>query len=234
MQLFYDPSLDSGSQQFDFSPEESKHLVRVLRKSVGDQVEITNGRGSLFRAEILSADPRACRASILSHTPSRPKGFSLHMAVAPTKNNDRYEWMLEKATEIGLDRISPIFCEHSERKVLKETRLERVLQSAMKQSQQTRLPRLDPPLPFKDFIQGDFPGQKFIAHCYQGDRHDFKRVALPDRDICVLIGPEGDFSKEEVDLALARGFVPISLGNNRLRTETAALVACAMVNGINS
>ncbi len=234
MQLFYDPSLEPVSKQFDFSPQESGHLVRVLRKTQGDLVHITNGRGSLFEAEILIADQRRCSARIASHTPSSPRRFSLHLAVAPTKMNDRYEWLLEKATEIGLDQISPILCERSERKTIKEERFERVLQSAMKQSLRTQLPKLNPLRSLKDFLQEDLPGLKFIAHCGEGDKMELKRVAQSDRDITVLIGPEGDFTKEEVDLARAKGFVPISLGSHRLRTETAALLACAVVNTINN
>ena len=233
MQLFYGPSLDNGAKTFTFPPQESKHLVRVLRKATGDRIHITNGRGDLFVAEILRADPSGCSAQIISHTKSVPKRFKLHLAVAPTKISDRYEWMLEKATEIGLDEISPILCHHSERRYIKAERMEKVLQSAMKQSQQTRLPRLHPLRPFQEFLEGDFPGLKFIAHCHQGDKRELKRVAQADTDITVLIGPEGDFSKEEVALAQAKGFVPISLGNNRLRTETAAILACATINTIN-
>ena len=233
MQLFYDPDLEDTTRTFTFPAQESKHLVRVLRKGPGDRIHITNGRGDLFQAEILRADPGNCSAQIVSHTKSLPKGFRLHLAVAPTKMNDRYEWMLEKATEIGLDEISPIVCQHSERRTIKADRMEKVLQAAMKQSQQTHLPRLHPLCSFQEFLERDFPGLKFIAHCQAGDREELKRVARADTDITVLIGPEGDFSPEEVDLARAKGFVPISLGHNRLRTETAAILACATINTIN-
>lgn len=234
MQLFYDPSLDPDSNQFDFSSQESGHIVRVLRKTQGDRVHITNGRGSLFEAEILLADPRRTKAKIVAQTQSRPRGFSLHLAVAPTKMNERFEWLLEKATEIGLDQISPILCDRSERKTIKGERLERVLQSAMKQSLRTHLPKLHPLQSLKDFLDEEHPGLKFIAHCDEGDKMDLKRVAQPDRDITVLIGPEGDFSKEEIALARAKGFVPVSLGDHRLRTETAALLACAIINTVNN
>jgi len=233
MQLFYDPTLDSTAGTFTFPAPESKHLVRVLRKGPGDLVHITNGKGELFQAEILRPDPNGCLAKIVSHTKSVPKRFKLHLAVAPTKMNDRYEWMLEKATEIGLDEISPILCHHSERRTIKAERMEKVLQAAMKQSQQTRLPLLHPLVSFQEFLEGDFPGLKFIAHCHQGDKKELKRVARADTDITVLIGPEGDFSKEEVARAQAKGFEAISLGNNRLRTETAAILACATINTIN-
>jgi len=234
MQLFYDPDLDNSAKTFTFPAQESKHLVRVLRKREGDRVHITNGRGDLFQVEILLADPTGCRAQIISHERSVPKRFKLHLAVAPTKMNERYEWMLEKATEIGLDEISPLRCDRSERKTIKGDRLEKVVQAAMKQSLQTRLPLLHPLRPFEEFIAGDFPGLKFIAHCGTGDKMELKRVARADTDITLLIGPEGDFSPREIAQAQARGFVPISLGNNRLRTETAAILACAIINTINT
>ncbi|RIV74427.1 16S rRNA (uracil(1498)-N(3))-methyltransferase [Flagellimonas aequoris] len=234
MQLFYNPSLDNSTKQFVFPPEESKHIARVLRKTEGDIVHITNGKGYLFEAEILVPDQKRCKVKIVSESKSVPKRYSLHMAVAPTKMNDRFEWFLEKATEIGIDEITPLFCDHSERKTVKLERMERVLQSAMKQSLQTVLPKLNPPMSFKDFMETDNTGLKFIAHCDEGEKMELKRRVIADMDITILIGPEGDFSKEEIDAAKAKGFVPISLGNNRLRTETAAIVACTTVNVINS
>lgn len=234
MQLFYDPSLDNSVKQFTFSPEESRHIVRVLRKTEGDVVQITNGKGHLFEAEILLPDQKKCVAQIISRTKTIPKRYSLHLAVAPTKMNDRYEWLLEKATEIGVDEITPVICDHSERKKIKPERMERVIQSAMKQSLQTVLPKFNPEISYKEFLEREFTGLKFIAHCHNDEKMELKRRVIADMDITILIGPEGDFSKEEVDLARGKGFVPISLGNNRLRTETAAIVACATVSTINS
>lgn len=234
MQLFYSPDLDNSTKQFVFPPEESKHIARVLRKTEGDIVHITNGKGYLFEAEILVPDQKRCKVKIVSESKSVPKRYSLHMAVAPTKMNDRFEWFLEKATEIGIDEITPLICDHSERKTVKLERMERVLQSAMKQSLQTVLPKLNPPMSFKDFMEIENTGLKFIAHCDEGEKMELKRRVIADMDITILIGPEGDFSKEEIDAAKAKGFVPISLGNNRLRTETAAIVACTTVNVINS
>ncbi|MER3373060.1 MAG: 16S rRNA (uracil(1498)-N(3))-methyltransferase [Allomuricauda sp.] len=234
MQLFYNPSLDHSATQFVFSPEESKHIARVLRKKEGDILHITNGKGYTFEAEIMVADQKKCKARIISTQKSIPKRYKLHLAVAPTKMNDRYEWFLEKATEIGVDEITPIICDNSERKTLKLERMERVLQSAMKQSLQTVLPKLNPATPLKTFIEGEHTGLKFIGHCNNGEKMELKRRVIADMDITILIGPEGDFSKEEIDLAKQRGFVPISLGNTRLRTETAAVVACATVAIINS
>ncbi|WP_437395742.1 16S rRNA (uracil(1498)-N(3))-methyltransferase [Flagellimonas lutimaris] len=235
MQLFYNPTLDNSAKQFTFPPDESKHMVRVLRKSEGDIVHITNGKGYLFEAEILEADQKRCKARIISNRKSIPKRYKLHMVVAPTKMNDRYEWFLEKATEIGVDEITPIICDHSERKTIKLERMERVLQSAMKQSLQTVLPQLNPPILCREFLESDVStGLKFIAHCQEGDKMELKRKVIADNDTTILIGPEGDFSNEEIDLAKEKGYVPISLGRNRLRTETAAIVACATVAIINS
>ena len=234
MQLFYNPDLDNSYKQFFFTAEESKHIVRVLRKKEKDLLFITNGRGYLFEAEILIADQKKCKAQIVTTTKSVPKRYRLHMVVAPTKMNDRYEWFLEKATEIGIDEITPVLCENSERKTLKMERMERILQSAMKQSLQTNLPKLNPMVPFKDFLQKDNPDLKFIAHCAEGEKMELKRRAAADKDITILIGPEGDFSKTEIDAALAKGYVPISLGKNRLRTETAAIVACTIIAMVNS
>nr|WP_293300102.1 16S rRNA (uracil(1498)-N(3))-methyltransferase [Allomuricauda sp.] len=234
MQLFYNPLLDNSVTQFTFPPEESKHIAKVLRKKEGDIVHITNGKGYRYEAEILVSDPKRCRATIVSKHKTIPKRYALHMVVAPTKMNDRYEWFLEKATEIGVDGITPIICDHSERKVVKQERMERVLQSAMKQSLQTVLPKLNPAISFKDFLEQEQTGLKFIAHCDDGEKMELKRKVISDMDITILIGPEGDFSKEEIDLARKKGFIPISLGNTRLRTETAAIVACTTVAIINS
>lgn len=234
MQLFYNPSLDNSFAQFFFSTEESKHIVKVLRKKEGDILHITNGRGLLFQAEILVADLRKCKAQIISTEKSIPKRYSLHLVVAPTKMNDRYEWFIEKATEIGVDEITPIICDRSERKTLKLERMERVLQSAMKQSLQTQLPKLNPPISYADFMAVEQGGLKFIAHCDDGEKMELKRRVAADKDITILIGPEGDFSNTEIERAIDQGFVPVSLGNHRLRTETAAIVACTTVAMINS
>jgi len=159
---------------------------------------------------------------------------SLHLAVAPTKNIDRFEWFLEKATEIGVNEITPIICEHSERKVLKMDRLQKVVQSAMKQSLRTYLPILHEPVPFKDLMEKDHSGILFIAHCQEEEKLELKRRVAPDKKITILIGPEGDFSPSEIDLAYEKGFLSVSLGESRLRTETAAIYACTTVAVLNS
>lgn len=234
MQLFYNPSLDSSVKQFFFSAEESKHILRVLRKKEGDVLHITNGKGYLFKAEILASDVRKCKAQVIFTKKSIPKRYKLHLAVAPTKMNDRYEWFLEKATEIGVDEITPIICEYSERKTIKFERMERVLQSAMKQSLQTYLPKLNPAISYEEFMNQEIDSLKFIAHCSKGEKMELKRRVAADKDLVILIGPEGDFSKNEIDLAYTKGYVPVSLGINRLRTETAAIVACTTVSIVNS
>jgi len=155
------------------------------------------------------------------------------LAVAPTKMNDRYEWFLEKATEIGIDSITPIICDHSERKVIKTERFDKILQSAMKQSLSYYLPTLHPLISFKEFIKQDFSDQLFIAHCEDTERKSLKQALQPKQDVIILIGPEGDFSTKEIELAIAKSFSPVTLGNTRLRTETAAIVATYSVAFIN-
>jgi len=234
MQLFYNPSLDNGLKQFSFSPEESKHIVKVLRKKESDILHITNGKGYLFKAEILVADIKKCKVQIISEDKNIPKRYKLHLVVAPTKMNDRYEWFLEKATEIGVDEITPVICERSERKTVKLERMERVIQSAMKQSLQTFLPKLNPPISYTHYMRQNINGLKFIAHCEEGEKMELKRRVAAHKDVTVLIGPEGDFSTSEIALAIEKEFVPVSLGNTRLRTETAAIVACSTVSIINN
>lgn len=234
MQLFYNPNLDNSVTQFTFSTEESKHITKVLRKKEGDLLHITNGKGYLFKAEILVADIKKCKAKIVDTTKKHAKMHSLHMVVAPTKMNDRFEWFLEKATEIGVNEITPIICDRSERKVIKPERMEKVIQSAMKQSLQTYLPKLNEAISYTDFINKTHEGLLFIAHCEKEEKMDLKRRVAPDKDITILIGPEGDFSKAEIKIACEKGFYSISLGENRLRTETAAIVACTTVAMINN
>tara|TARA_R110002020_G_scaffold91560_2_gene222316 strand:+ start:57715 stop:58419 length:705 start_codon:yes stop_codon:yes gene_type:complete len=229
MQLFYDPQLEVHTEQFSFTEEESKHIVRVLRKKVDDSLQITNGKGHIFQAKILVPNPKNCVAAITSATPYPQRPYKLHLAVAPTKLNDRFEWFLEKATEIGVDQITPIYCDRSERRSVKPGRMEKVVQSAMKQSLQAYLPQLNGAVAFREFMEVEHAGAGFIAHCEEGVRTELKARTKPNTDMTILIGPEGDFSPLEIKLALERGFLPVALGANRLRTETAAIVACATV-----
>ena len=233
MQLFFNPDVNENTSQINFDREESKHIVKVLRKSVGDDLHITNGKGWLFIAEITLADIKNCIATITSKTFKPERKYNVHIAVAPTKMNDRYEWFLEKATEIGIDTITPIICDHSERKVIKIDRFEKILQSAMKQSLHYYMPKLNNAISFKEFIKQEFTGQKFIAHCEETDKKSFKKELQPNEDVLILIGPEGDFSVKEIAQALQNGFIPVTLGETRLRTETAAIVACHSIAFVN-
>ena len=233
MHLFYSPEISTLKPEFAFSKEESKHIVKVLRKKVGDSLNITNGKGELFTAEVIIADIKNCVVNIVSFTTQKPPSYNLHLAVAPTKMNDRYEWFLEKATEIGVTSITPIICDHSERKVIKTERFEKILQSAMKQSLSCYLPKLNDAISFKDYIKQDFTGDLFIAHCEETDRKSLKSELKTKQDITILIGPEGDFSTKEIELAISNKFQPVTLGETRLRTETAAVVACHSVAFIN-
>lgn len=229
MQLFYNPNINTDTTSFVFDKEESKHIVKVLRKKEGDKIHVTNGLGFLFETEIALASESKCTVTIQSYTTQEIKSWKLHLAVAPTKMNERYEWFLEKATEIGIDEITPIICEHSERKIVKTDRFRKILESAMKQSLHYFMPKLNEPIDFKNFIGQPFEGQKLIAHCENTTKNSLKAVLQPNTNIVILIGPEGDFSVKEIETALQNKFIPVSLGNTRLRTETAAVVACHSV-----
>lgn len=233
MQLFYNPDITYETKQFSFGKQESKHIVKVLRKKTGDQLHITNGNGWLFTSEIIIADIKKCTVSIETKIEQPKRKYNLHLAVAPTKINDRYEWFLEKATEIGIDNITPIICEHSERTIIKQERLERILQTAMKQSLQCYLPNLNQAISFKEFITQEFSGQLFMAHCNEFDKKSLKQELLTNQDVTILIGPEGDFSVKEIEMAIQNKFIPVTLGETRLRTETAAIVACHSIAFVN-
>lgn len=227
MQLFYNPDIKESEKEIVFPRDESKHIARVLRKKEGDILKVTNGKGALFTAEITVADQNQCVAKIMRLEKEAERSYYLHMAVAPTKMNDRYEWFLEKATEIGVDEITPVICDHSERKVVKLNRFERVLQSAMKQSLHLSFPKLNEPLSFSEFLEKEKNSKKFIAHCEEDKpRKSLKNEVKTGEKYTILIGPEGDFSAEEIEQALKENWIPVSLGKSRLRTETAAIVAC--------
>lgn len=237
MQLFYNPNIDETTETFSFDKEESRHIIKVLRKKDSDILHVTNGLGLLFETEITLASDNKCIVEVLSIEKSPEPKFSLHLAVAPTKMNDRFEWFLEKATEIGIQEITPVICDRSERKVINAERFEKIILSAMKQSNETFLPKLNPAISFKDFIKQKNQGLQFIAHCEETDKKSLKEALKPNENITLLIGPEGDFSEKEIALAIENNFQPVTLGNTRLRTETAAVVACHSVvffnEGIN-
>lgn len=236
MQLFFTPDLNPSLENFILSEEESKHAIRVLRMDTGDRLHLIDGRGGLYEAQIIDPHPKRTVLTILNVEEEfqRPK-YHLHIAVGPTKNIDRIEWFLEKATEVGIQEITPVICEHSERKEVKLDRLNKVVVAAMKQSLKAYLPKLNPAVSFKQFLR-EIPTegvQKAIAHCVDTEKKYLNQVLEPAQHYIILIGPEGDFSEEEIDLALQMGFHPISLGEARLRTETAALATCMEVSLLN-
>lgn len=240
MHLFYTP--DITLPEYVLNEEESKHCVRVLRLSIGDTIILVDGKGGWYEAQITLDHPKKCEVKISREQKEVGKTSGhLHIAIAPTKNMDRLEWFAEKATEIGINELSLLNCQNSERDVVKLERLEKVLVSAMKQSLKAYLPKLNPVTDFKKFIvtATDFKGQKMIAHCYpsfhpEKEKPHLKKVYEEKQNALILIGPEGDFSADEVKLALKNGFEEISLGSSRLRTETAALAACLTVHILNS
>ncbi len=233
MQLFYNSSINKETTSFQFDKEESKHVIKVLRKKERDILFVTNGLGVCFKTEVTLASDTKCTVKIISFEEKTKQNFTIHLAVAPTKMNERYEWFLEKVTEIGIQEITPIICEHSERKVIKTERFYRIIESAMKQSNQYFLPKLNEPLSYSNFIKKEFLGQKFIAHCEETNKKALKNELKIAENVLLLIGPEGDFSTKEINQALENKFIPISLGETRLRTETAAIVACHTINLIN-
>jgi len=232
MHLFYAPELND-ELTFTLSPEESHHAVRVLRSSPGDEIILVNGRGGWYHSTITRPDPKACMVDITGvlHDIGKPD-YHLHIAIAPTKQIDRYEWFLEKAAEIGISEITPIICEHSERKDVKTDRQMRIIIAAMKQSLKAFHPVIHEPVKFNQFIKGGISGAKTIAHCQPGNKQWLNEIIRPGRPVTILIGPEGDFSDAEIAAAAASGYLPVTLGSSRLRTETAGVVACHTVSWI--
>ena len=233
MHVFYTP--DITGTDYILNEEESRHCMKVLRLVIGDVVHLIDGKGGLYEAEIVSESKRNVTLQVLQTTAEYQKrNHSLHIAVAPTKNIDRLEWFLEKATEIGIDQITPVICERSERKIVKEDRLNKVITSAVKQSLQAYHPVLNEAVNFKDFISKYKADYQMIAHCIDGEPRNFiSKITEPGKSYLILIGPEGDFTPYEIELALRNDFKPLTLGNTRLRTETAALAACFEVNYLN-
>ena len=230
MQLFYAEDIDS---EFDLSKDESRHLIRVLRKTLGDSVIFTDGMGGKYWCDIIDDNPKKTRLKVVKKEQIKQSKPKLTIAIAPTKNMDRIEWFLEKSTEIGIYRIIPILCAHSERKVIKNDRLEKIIVSAMKQSLKYYKPMLSPMIRFDAFLEQHFSGRKFIAHLDEANPILFQNLYKKKEELLILIGPEGDFSPEEIALATSNNFEMVSLGNSRLRTETAGVVACHSFNFMN-
>lgn len=234
MDYFYLPTIDASMQKCTLPSDEAKHIVRVLRKKEGDEILLTNGKGMLIKAIITLADVKHCQVSFIETMQEvGKKPYTITMAVAPTKNTNRYDWFLEKATEIGVDIFIPLFSFHSERRNVNKSRMENILIAAMKQSQKAYLPQITEPMKFSECIK-QHKGLCCIAHCYTDiTRESIKDIYTPGKDIMILIGPEGDFSKEEVNEAINLGYKSIHLGTNRLRTETASIVACSSIYLMN-
>ncbi len=229
--IFFAPDI---RQAMELPEQESRHCSKVLRMKEGDAITATDGKGFLYECTIVQAHHKQTIVNIEKET-HLPKtwDFNIHIAFAPTKNMDRNEWFVEKATEIGIDRITPLVCSFSERKEMRHDRLEKVSISAMKQSKQAILPNIDEMMPFDKFIVQPFDGDKYIAHCYNDEKNPLPNVYNKGNNALILIGPEGDFSEDEIKIAIDNNFIPISLGDNRLRTETACIVACHTIHILN-
>ena len=234
MQLFYAPEI--SLPRYTLPEEESKHCVRVLRMTVGDELHLTDGKGNMYRCKVVSDNVKRCEVEVVETWPEYERmSYGLTMCVAPTKNIDRFEWFLEKATEIGISDVYPLECDHSERRQIKLEREEKVITAAVKQSLKAYHPVLHDLTSVRDIIAMDFEGEKYIAHCDSsfGERPYLGNLVKKGANTLILIGPEGDFSKEEINFALQNGFKAISLGRERLRTEPAAVVATTVVATIN-
>ncbi len=231
MHLFYCPELSPNDDLLLLPPDESYHAANVLRLQVGDAIGVTDGAGHLYNASLVEVHAKKCSFQIIVEVAQRNRKRSLHIAIAPTKNIDRFEWFLEKSTEIGIETVTPLLCRYSERKEVKPDRLSKVIVAAAKQSMHCRFPVLQPMVSFKEFI-ANAPDNaiKLIAHCEDSVKLPIQRMLDHAQNVIVLIGPEGDFSNEEIQLAIEKGFKPVSLGDSRLRTETAALYACMAFN----
>lgn len=233
MNIFYSKHIIDGKAYL--SEEESIHCVRVLRKSQGDEIVLIDGAGSMYKGLLVELSKKECVAEIKEVlNKDKEKDYRLHIAIAPTKNISRFEWFLEKATEIGIDEITPLLCEHSERKKIRLDRLEKILLSATKQSLKATLPKLNDLTTFKDFVRQSQEGfKKYLGWCEEDTEKHLKDHYHPGHNVCFLIGPEGGFSLSEVSQAKENGFETISFGESRLRTETAGLAACFAVNMLN-
>lgn len=216
---------------FTFDKEESRHLIKVLRKKEGDIVYVTDGKGHFFTTSILIANEKKCTVTVESvEFKNKNRNFYLHIAIAPTKLNDRYEWFLEKAVEIGIDEITPIICKNSERKVIKTDRMKKIIQSAVKQSLQFHVPVFNEPISFQDFLNKKHTSQNFVAHCEDEENKKYlQNIVKPNGDVLILVGPEGDFTATEIDKAINLKFTPVTLGDNRLRTETAGVYITSLM-----
>ncbi len=231
MHVFYTPDLQKII--YELPEDESKHCVKVLRLTNGDEVTMVDGRGGLYYGIIDDANAKKCKLRVIEKIEQYSRrNYSIHIAIAPTKNIERIELFLEKCTEIGIDKITLLLCERSERRQVKLDRLEKIVVAAMKQSVKAYMPVISELIPFQEFVKADMGGKKFIAHCGSTPKPSLKSQLNGHKDFTILIGPEGDFSDNEVQMALENGFSEVHLGRSRLRTETAGIVACHTINVI--
>jgi len=226
MQLFYLPNLSIEDKIADFNKDESKHLYKVLRKNPGDKINITNGKNVLFKGTISSISKNNCQVSIHETIKQKPLPYSLHIGISLLKSNERFEWFLEKASEIGVTEITPLICDRTEKKFINENRLKKILISGMKQSIKTHFPKLNAVCSLKNFLKGELNDQLFIAHCNDSEKKPLLKLIKPKSDYLILIGPEGDFTEKEVESCNQSKFKNVSLGKTRLRAETAGILAC--------
>ena len=226
MTLFYDALIDLKTKEFTFNKEESKHIAKVLRKSSGETITVTNGSGLEWTGTLTFVSPNKTIAQIKKSFQHLEKKHQIHLAIAPTKNNSRMEWMLEKLTELGIASITPVLCDHSERKIIKKERFEKIIVAGLKQAQHFFLPKINEPIPFSKFIATPEFDQIFIAHCEDQPKQRLIDIPLSGTQICLMIGPEGDFSPSEINAAIQKEIISISLGDQRFRTETAGLLGC--------
>ncbi len=233
MQIFYVPGITGSTCLMD--ENNSRHSIRVLRMTKGDRLKLVDGIGNLYEGIISDPDPSGCRVTISSVIRNFEKrGYRLHIAISPIKNQERFEWFIEKSVEIGIDEITPVICRNTEKTGIKRDRINNIIISAMKQSLKAFMPSLNEPLTFSEFIDSDHTGIKMIASCNpENDRKKIDNVYEKNRDAVILIGPEGDFTGKELNLALNNGYIPVHLGTSRLRTETAGIAACHSVYFIN-
>ena len=232
MNIFYEPNI---KQTLRLNEEESRHAVKVLRLSVGDLLYVVDGVGGFYKCQIKVSHDKKCEVKIIDETQRYGlRDYYIHLIIAPTKNLDRIEWMVEKCVEIGINEISFLQTRYSERKEIKIARIEKIAVGAMKQSLKAFLPKINEMISWKEFLKRDYSEiTKMIAHLEEGNRKLIQQIAEPKSKYAILIGPEGDFSSEEINQALEKGFVPVTLGESRLRTETAGLVACHALNIVN-
>ena len=226
MLLFFDYIIKESTQEFIFSREESKHLAKVIRKVPGDFISITNGKGLEWKGILSFVSPQKTIASFKTFEQHPPKKYQIHLAIAPTKNNNRMEWLIEKLTELGVSSITPLLCDHSERKIIKKERFEKIIISGLKQSQQFHLPKVNEMVSFKNFVVASKEQETYIAHCEESPKENLDKISFKGTSQTIMIGPEGDFSSGEIKEAVMAGISAVSIGEQRFRTETAGLFAC--------